>query len=69
MKRCQIKDVRLVPVDTDTYTLIENAKAVASVAGTAPGGFSRKTWNYIYPWYRNCHGIFKLIMLRLVSTE
>ena len=60
----RLKNVRLVPVDTDTYTLIENAKAVASVAGTAPYGeglFRGKPGIIFgYPWYRNCHGIFKV---------
>lgn len=59
----KLRNVRLVPVDTDTYTLIENAKVVASVAGTAPweGLFRGKPGIIFgYPWYRDCHGIFKV---------
>lgn len=59
----KLKNVRLAPLNTDTFSLIGNAQAVASIAGTAPWeGLLRRKPGIIfgYPWYRDCHGIFKV---------
>lgn len=58
----KLKNVYLVPVSTDTFTLSEKAIAVASVGGTSPWeGVLRGKPGIIfgYPWYRGCHGIFQ----------
>lgn len=59
----KLPNVRLVPIATDTFRLIENAVAVASIAGTAPweGLFRGKPGIYFgYPWYRDCPGVFRV---------
>lgn len=58
-----LSNVRLVPIATDTFRLIANAAAVASVSGTAPweGLFRDKPGIFFgYPWYRDCPGLFKV---------
>ncbi len=57
----RLPNVRLVPVETDTFKLLEHATAVASVGGTAPweGALRGKPGIVFgYPWYRGCDGIF-----------
>lgn len=59
----KLKNVKIVPIDTDTFSLIENAQAEASVGGTAPWeGVLRGKPGIIFshPWYQDCHGIFKV---------
>ena len=60
-------NVRLVPIKTDTYTLIERSIAVATVTGTA--GFEaslrgKPVLVFGYPWYQHAPG-----MLRVPDTE
>lgn len=59
----KLKNVRIVPIKTDTYKLIENAQVITSVSGTAPweGLFRNKPGIIFgYPWYRGVHGIFQV---------
>jgi len=59
----KLKNVRLVPINTDTYTLIKNAQVVASISGTAPweGLFRGKPGIVFgYAWYRDCQGVFQV---------
>lgn len=63
MAIAKLKNVRLVPLNTDTYTLIRHSTAVASVGGTAPweGAIRGKPGLVFgYPWYRDCYGIFEV---------
>lgn len=58
-----LSNVQLVSIDTDTFKLIENSVAVASITGTAPweGLFRGKPGIFFgYPWYRDCPGLFKV---------
>lgn len=62
-KIVQLKNVRLIPVETDHYALIRNAGVVATVTGTA--GFEgilrgKPVIVFGYPWYMSCHGVFKV---------
>ena len=59
----QIKKVRLVPIDFDTYKLINKAQAVATVTGTAGWEAllrSKPVVIFGYPWYRDCPGVFRV---------
>ena len=62
-KIAKIKNVSLIPVETDTYALINKSQAVATVTGTAAWeGILRLKPGIIfgYPWYRDCPGIFRV---------
>ena len=58
----KIPNVRLIPVETNSYELMKNAQTVVTVAG-APG------WEAILhlkpaivfgnPWYKDCPGVFR----------
>ncbi len=62
-KIAKLKNVQVVPIKTDTYTLINKSQAVAAIAG-------RAGWEAIlrgkpaiifgYPWYRDCSEIFRV---------
>lgn len=62
-KIANLKNVQLIPIKTDTYTLINKSQAVATITGTAG-------WEAIlrgkpaiifgYPWYKDCSEIFKV---------
>ncbi|QQG46236.1 MAG: hypothetical protein HYY55_00090 [Candidatus Niyogibacteria bacterium] len=57
-----IKNVRLVPLETDNYELINRAQAVATVGGTAGIEALLRQKPVIvfgYPWYRSCPHVFK----------
>lgn len=58
-----LPNVRLVPVGTSNYDLINNARIVATVTGT-PGWEallrSKPTLVFGYPWYQYCPGVFKV---------
>ena len=59
----KLKNVRIVPIETNTFTLIRHAKTVATVAGAA-------AWETVirrkpallfgYVWFQNGPGIFKV---------
>lgn len=57
----KVKNVSVVPVTTNTYTLTEHARAVATITGTA--GFEamvrqKPVLVFGYPWYRHAPGLF-----------
>ena len=57
----KLKNVRVVPVETDSYKLINSSQAVATITGTA--GWEavlryKPALTFGYPWYRNCPGVF-----------
>lgn len=59
----KLKNVKLVPVETDNYNLIRNSQAVATVIGTA--GFeailrSKPVIIFGHPWYQYCHAVFRV---------
>ncbi|MBI5728766.1 MAG: hypothetical protein HY983_00780 [Candidatus Magasanikbacteria bacterium] len=59
----KIKNVKLVPIGTSTFTLIKQAQAVATATGTAgwEAVFRGKpALCFGYPWYRHCLGVFKV---------
>ena len=59
----RLPNVRLMPVVTSNYDLINNARAVATVTGT-PGWEallrSKPVLVFGYPWYQHCSGVFKV---------
>ncbi|MDD5290969.1 MAG: hypothetical protein PHZ04_02525 [Patescibacteria group bacterium] len=59
----ELKRVKLIPIETDTYTLINKSLAVATVTGTAGWEAvlrSKPAIIFGYPWYRDCPGVFKV---------
>lgn len=59
----QIDKVRLIPVKTDTFSLIKQSQAVATVTGTAgwEAALRRKpALVFGYAWYSDCPGVFKV---------
>jgi len=62
-KLVQIKNVYLVPIETDNYALINKSQTVATVAGTAAWEAILKSKPAIifgYPWYRDCPVLFRV---------
>lgn len=62
-KIATLKNVRLVPIETNTFSLINSAQAVATAAGTAglEAVFRKKpAIIFGYPRYRGCPGLFKV---------
>ncbi len=62
-KIAKLENVFLIPTDTDTYTLINKSRAVATVAGTAgwEAILRRKpVLIFGYVWYRDCPYLFKV---------
>ncbi len=58
-----LPNVSLVPMDTDSFDLIDHAKAVATVTGTV--GWEailrgKPALIFGYPWYRGCEGTFQI---------
>ncbi|MBI2610914.1 hypothetical protein HYW60_03190 [Candidatus Kaiserbacteria bacterium] len=56
----QIRGVRVVPIHTDTFTLTDRAKLVATVTGTAGlEALVRGKHALVlgFPWYRDCPGV------------
>jgi len=56
-----LPNVRLVPLEADTFELIDRSRAVATVAGTAGWGAvlrGRPALTFGYCWYRDCEGVF-----------
>lgn len=59
----KLKNVRLVPLNTDSFELIKKSQAVATIGGTASweGLFYGKPGIVFgYPWYKHCKGIFRV---------
>jgi len=62
-KIARLKNVQLVPVEIDTYALINKSQAVATVTGTAAWEAilrSKPAIVFGYPWYRDCSEIFRV---------
>ncbi|WKZ26182.1 MAG: hypothetical protein QY304_02135 [Candidatus Paceibacterota bacterium] len=60
-KMARFPNVRLVPVDTDSFKLIRNSKAVATVSGTAAWESTMRgkpSLVFGYPWFMHAPGIF-----------
>lgn len=58
-----IRNVRLVPIETDTFSLIKESQAVATATGTAGWeALLRQKPALIFgcAWYRDCPGVFKV---------
>lgn len=59
----KIKNVRLVPIDTETFTLINKSQVVATVTGTAGWEAlmrSKPVLIFGKPWYHDCPALFKV---------
>ena len=59
----RIKNTYLIPFETNSYDLIKNCSAVATVTGTA--GWEailrlKPVITFGYSWYRDCSGVFKV---------
>ncbi len=62
-KISKIKNVQLVPIKTDTYTLINKSQAIATVTGIAGWEAilrSKPALIFGYSWYRDCSEIFRI---------
>lgn len=62
-KIARLKNVFLIPINTDTYSLINKSRAVATVTGTA--GWEallrlKPTIIFGHPWYQDCPCLFKV---------
>lgn len=58
-----IKNVYLIPVQTDTYKLIDKSRAVVVTAGTAGWEAilrSKPAIIFGYPWYKDCPCLFRV---------
>ena len=59
----RLKNVKLVPVETDSFQLIRHAKAVATGAGSVGWEAllrSKPVLVFGYPWYQSCEGVCKV---------
>ena len=59
----RIKNVYLVPVETNTYDLIKQSQAVVTITGTAgwEAVLRRKpALIFGYPWYKDCPGVWQI---------
>jgi len=62
-KIAEIPNVNVVPIETDTYQLINKSQAVATITGTAiwEAFFREKPAMFFgYPWYQDCPCIFRV---------
>ena len=67
----KIKNVKLVPITTNTYNLIDKAQAVAVATGTAGWEAllrSKPTLAFGYPWYRDCPELFRINSVELCKS-
>jgi capsule polysaccharide export protein KpsC/LpsZ len=60
-KISKLSNVFLVPINTDSFTLIDKSQALATVTGSA--GWEavlrgKPALVFGYPWYRDCQGVF-----------
>ena len=59
----KIKNVRIVPIETSSYKLNNESRAVATITGAA--GWEATLWSkpaliFGYPWYLDCPDIFRV---------
>ncbi len=62
-KIAQLKNVKLIPIETNSYTLINKAQLVATITGSTGWEAALRFKPVIifgYPWYRDCPGVFKV---------
>ena len=62
-KIAKLKNVQLIPIKTDTYTLINKSQIVAVITGTVAWEAilrSKPAMVFGYPWYRDCSEIFRV---------
>ena len=62
-KIAALKNVRLIPIKTDTYDLINKSRAVATISGVA--GLEalmrlKPAVIFGYPWYKDCAGVCRV---------
>src|SRR3989344_765205 len=62
-KISEIKNVKIVPLETDSYKLNKESQAVATITGAS--GWEAMLWSkpaiiFGYPWYIDCPGIFRV---------
>lgn len=58
-----LKNVKLVPMKTNTYELNKYSQAVATITGTAGWealARKRPVLAFGYPWYQHCPGLFRI---------
>lgn len=61
-KISEIPNVKVVPVETDSYKLINQSQAVANISGAASWEAvlrSKPAIIFGYPWYKDCPSVFK----------
>lgn len=59
----KLKNVKLMPMDTDSFRLIRHSQAVATGAGSVGWEAilrSKPALIFGYPWYQHCPGVFKI---------
>lgn len=59
----KLKNVKLVPVETDSFQLIRHSQAVATGAGSVGWEAilrSKPALVFGYPWYQHCEGAFRV---------
>lgn len=59
----KLKNVRLVPIDTNSFQLIRHSQGVATGAGSVGWEAilrSKPVLVFGYPWYQDCEGVFKV---------
>lgn len=69
-RMARLKNTKIVPMQMDTYSLINDAEAVATITGTAgwEAILRRKpTLIFGYPWYKHAPGIFKIDSVKSCS--
>ena len=58
-----IENVRLVPLETSPFDLIDHSQAVATLTGTSAFqavNRGKPAFIFGYPWYRGCEGVFHI---------
>ena len=59
----KLPNVRLVPIRTNSFALIEHGKGVATITGTAGGGAllrQKAVLVFGHPWYQHAPGVYKV---------
>lgn len=62
-KLAALKNVFLVPSNTDTFKLIDHSQIVATITGTPAWEAAlrqKPALIFGYPWFRNCPGVFRV---------
>lgn len=62
-KISSLKNVYIIPIETDTYKLLNKSQAIATITGTVGREAIMRLKPVIvfgYPWYKDCPGVFKV---------